>query len=66
MLGLPDPISLRKPQQNRYEICGLIGSIITGFLYEYSILGVVIFAMTIQFISIPLFLIAHRKNIYIP
>jgi len=47
--------------------CGwFIGSIITGFLYEYSILAVVIFTMTIQFISIPLFLIAHRKNISLP
>jgi MFS family permease len=41
--------------------CGwLIGSIVTGLLYEYSLPLVVAFAVVIQLTSLPLFLLARR------
>ena len=43
--------------------CGwLVGSAAVGLLYEHSHLGVVIFAMGAQFISLPLFYLANRRH----
>lgn len=43
--------------------CGwLVGSIVTGLLYERSHIAVVGFAMAAQLISLPLFVLAHRHR----
>lgn len=38
----------------------LLGSIATGLLYEQSSVGLIIFAVTVQLLSLPLFVIARR------
>jgi MFS family permease len=40
----------------------LLGSIATGLLYEQSRLALVIFAVAVQFASLPLFVIARRRQ----
>jgi hypothetical protein len=40
----------------------LIGSIVTGLLYDVSIAAVIAFSMAVQLGSIPLFLFARRKE----
>jgi MFS family permease len=43
--------------------CGwLVGSIISGLLYQYSLLALVIFTASIQLASLPLFIIAIKKQ----
>jgi MFS family permease len=43
--------------------CGwLVGSVATGLLYEWSIPLVVAFSMVVQLGSLPLFIIAHRRE----
>jgi len=45
--------------------CGwLVGSIISGLLYQYSLLGLALFTMSIQLASLPLFIIAAKKQEY--
>jgi len=45
-----------------YGIGWLVGSIATGLLYRVSIPGVIAFAMIVQLGSIPIFIIAQRKQ----
>ncbi len=45
-----------------YGLGWLGGSAITGLLYEYSIGALVMFAITVQLISIPLFMIGQQKQ----
>jgi predicted MFS family arabinose efflux permease len=45
-----------------YGIGWLVGSIATGLLYEQSRLGLVIFAVVSQLISLPLFVVAERQK----
>ncbi|MFL5616819.1 MAG: MFS transporter [Gemmatimonadaceae bacterium] len=40
----------------------LIGSIVTGLLYQVSVVGVIAFSMAVQLGSIPLFLLARHKE----
>ena len=40
----------------------LVGSIVTGLLYEQSRLGLVVFAAAAQLLSLPLFLLAERRR----
>lgn len=43
-----------------YGISWFLGSIVMGALYDFSVLSIVIFSMTIQLTSIPLLLIVRR------
>lgn len=45
-----------------YGVGWLIGSIVTGLLYEQSRIGLVAFAVFAQLVSIPLFVIAKRRE----
>jgi predicted MFS family arabinose efflux permease len=45
-----------------YGVGWLVGSIATGILYEHSRLGLVIFVVLAQLASVPLFLLARRKQ----
>jgi MFS family permease len=40
----------------------LIGSVTTGLLYEHSILAVIVFSITVQVVSLPLFVLARRMS----
>jgi len=40
----------------------LVGSIVTGLLYDQSRLGLVVFAAAAQLVSLPLFLLAERRR----
>ena len=40
----------------------LVGSIATGLLYEHSRIGLIAFAMAMQLASLPIFVIAHRRE----
>jgi MFS family permease len=43
-----------------YGVGWLIGSVVTGLLYEQSRLALVIFAVVVQLVSLPIFVLAHR------
>src|SRR5690242_21455239 len=43
-----------------YGVGWLIGSVVTGLLYEQSRLALVIFAVVVQVVSLPIFVLAHR------
>jgi hypothetical protein len=43
-----------------YGVGWLVGSIVTGLLYEQSIMGMVIFAVACQLVSLPVFALAAR------
>jgi predicted MFS family arabinose efflux permease len=45
-----------------YGIGWLIGSVVTGLLYERSRVGLVVFAIMTQLISLPLFVLAERRR----
>jgi MFS family permease len=45
-----------------YGVGWLIGSVVTGLLYEQSRLGLVIFAVLVQLVSIPIFVLANFKR----
>jgi hypothetical protein len=38
----------------------LIGSVVTGLLYDYSRFALVIFAVAAQLVAVPIFIIANR------
>ena len=67
-VGLPGVI----PQRRRnlgfglfyagYGVGWLIGGVATGFLYEYSPVALVVFAISAQIASLPLFFIARRLS----
>jgi predicted MFS family arabinose efflux permease len=40
----------------------LVGSIAAGLLYEHSRLGLVVFAMITQMVSLPIFVMAQRQE----
>jgi MFS family permease len=40
----------------------LVGSIATGLLYEHSRIGLIAFAVTVQLVSLPLFVLARRRE----
>jgi drug/metabolite transporter superfamily protein YnfA len=40
----------------------LVGSIVTGLLYDKSRVGLVVFAAAAQLVSLPLFLLAERRR----
>ena len=42
--------------------CWLAGSVATGLLYERSIPAVIAFSMSVQIASIPIFIVARRKQ----
>ena len=43
-----------------YGVGWLVGSVVTGLLYEHSVLALVIFAMAAQLVSLPAFVLASR------
>ena len=43
-----------------WPVGGLIGSVITGLLYEQSRLALVLFAIAAQLVSVPIFIFANR------
>lgn len=43
-----------------YGVGWLVGSISTGVLYQYSVMAVIIFSVTVQLASVPMFLFARR------
>jgi MFS family permease len=45
-----------------YGIGWLIGSVVTGFLYDQSRVGLVTFRVLAQLISLPLFVMAKRQE----
>jgi MFS family permease len=45
-----------------YGFGWLIGSVVTGLLYDNSRMALVAFAVTVQILSLPLFLMARRKE----
>ena len=45
-----------------YGVGWLIGSVVTGLLYEHSRVALVVFAVLAQLISLPLFVIAKRQE----
>jgi MFS family permease len=45
-----------------YGVGWLIGSVVTGLLYEQSRLGLMIFAVLVQLVSIPIFVLANFKR----
>lgn len=40
----------------------LVGSVVTGVLYEYSLAALIAFAITVQLVSAPLFVLADRAS----
>jgi predicted MFS family arabinose efflux permease len=45
-----------------YGVGWLIGSVVTGLLYERSLLALVIFAVVVQIASLPVFVVARRLD----
>lgn len=45
-----------------YGVGWLVGSIATGLLYDYSRAGLVAFAMVAQLVSVPVFILARRRQ----
>jgi len=45
-----------------YGFSWLLGAAAAGFLYEQSPVALVIFAASVQIVSIPLFIVAHRRS----
>ena len=45
-----------------YGVGWLIGSIVIGLLYERSIMTLIAFSVSIQLISLPVFVLARRKE----
>lgn len=43
----------------------LLGSVLLGFLYEYSLIGLIIFSVIIQLCAIPCFLLISREVCYV-
>ena len=45
-----------------YGVGWLAGSVATGLLYQYSVAAVITFAVAIQLLAIPVFILAHRTS----
>ena len=45
-----------------YGVGWLVGSIATGLLYEHSLTGLIVFAMIAQLASLPVFVMASRRQ----
>jgi hypothetical protein len=52
--------STRRYRRPGYGVGWLIGSVVTGLLYEQSHLALVLFAVIVQLASLPVFVIARR------
>jgi MFS family permease len=43
-----------------YGVGWLIGSIVTGLLYAQSLVALVVFAIAVQLVAVPIFVLANR------